>query len=94
MTYNSLWLSMTDALHVHNNLQQSLVLKKPSEEEEAARTRRKCTAQILNLGVALFGFSKHIVKTISGALYYLHMSRQCLPRKSLMYLILFTLVVD
>ena len=44
-TYVSvLWPSIDKVFHVDNNFQQSSVVKMPSEEEEAAATRR-CSAQ-------------------------------------------------
>ena len=59
--------------HVDKNFQQSLVARKFLEDEEATAIRRKCTAQFLNLGVALC-FNLHVDKTIFGAMCGLQMS--------------------
>ena len=63
-----LWSSITDMFRVDNNFQQSLVVKKPSDEEEAAANTRKYAAQILNLGVA-FSASIYMSSRPSRALY-------------------------
>ena len=49
-----LWSLITHVFHVDNNFRQSLVVKKPLEEEDAATTRLICTAQIFNAGVSFF----------------------------------------
>ena len=47
----------------------------------------------LELGVTVSAFNPHVVKTISGALCRLFVTHECLPCKSLMYLIFLALAV-